>query len=117
MSTSETVVQPARTSPAGRAWKQRRWSLVRVCSPLLLVLWQIFSATGVIPQDVLPAPQLSFAAGLELIYNGKLSEAPEVSGLRVLEGLLLGGLVGTALGVAVGTDDSMAWSWGAAAID
>ena len=68
----------------------------------LVVLWQILSATGLIPQDVLPAPQLIVDAGLELIRNGKLVEALEVSGLRVLEGLLLGGLIGVGLGVAVG---------------
>ena len=75
---------------------------------LLVVLWQLFSATGLIPGDVLPAPQLIFDAGLQLIQNGKLVEALEVSGLRVVEGLLLGGLAGRRAGrgrraVAVGS--------------
>lgn len=69
---------------------------------VLLVLWQILSATGLISQDVLPAPQLIFDAGLQLIRSGKLVEALEVSGLRVFEGLLLDGFIGVALGVAVG---------------
>ena len=69
---------------------------------VLLVLWQILSATGLIPQDVLPAPQLIFDAGWQLIRNGKLVEALEVSGAARRRGPALGGLIGVALGVAVG---------------
>ncbi|MEC4763688.1 ABC transporter permease [Mycobacterium sherrisii] len=98
---AEAVAAPP--SAAGRARRQRRWTVLRIFSPVLLVvLWQFFSATGLIPQDVLPAPQLIFDAGLQLIRNGKLAEALEVSGLRVVEGLLLGGVIGVALGAAVG---------------
>jgi sulfonate transport system permease protein len=96
------VTEPAPTA-AGKVWQQRRWTILRISSPvLLLVLWQVLSATGLIPQDVLPAPQLIFDAGLDLIRNGKLVEALEVSGLRVVEGLALGGVIGVALGVIVG---------------
>jgi sulfonate transport system permease protein len=84
-------------------WGSHRWSILRWSSPVaLLVLWQLLSATGLIPGDVLPAPQLIFDAGWQLIQNGKLIEALEVSGLRVVEGLLLGGVTGVALGIAVG---------------
>ncbi|OBA64975.1 ABC transporter permease [Mycobacterium sp. 1100029.7] len=77
--------------------------MIRMSSPVVLVvLWQVLSATGLLPQDVLPAPQLIFDAGLQLIRNGKLVEALEVSGLRVVEGLVLGGVIGVALGVVVG---------------
>jgi sulfonate transport system permease protein len=101
-SPTETV-HPAPTPALGKPLGQRKWSIIRISSPVvLLALWQILSATGVIPQDVLPAPQLIFDAGLQLLRNGKLVEALEVSGLRVLEGLTLGGLIGVALGVAVG---------------
>jgi sulfonate transport system permease protein len=98
----ETVVKSVdQRSEAGR--HHRNVAIIRFSSPVaLLVLWQILSATGLIPQDVLPAPQLIFDAGLQLVRNGKLLEALEVSGLRVAEGLLLGGVVGVALGVAVG---------------
>jgi sulfonate transport system permease protein len=88
---------------ASGPWKRHKWSIIRFSSPVvLLALWQILSATGLIPQDVLPAPQLIFDAGLQLVRDGKLADALEVSGVRVLEGLALGGLVGVALGVAVG---------------
>ncbi|MEH3140019.1 MAG: ABC transporter permease [Mycobacterium kyogaense] len=77
--------------------------LIRLASPfLLLALWQIGSAAGLIPQDVLPAPSLIAEAGVELIRTGQLADALAVSGVRVIQGLLVGGTVGIALGIAVG---------------
>lgn len=100
---AETAAASSPASAAAKVRDQRRWTVIRISSPvLLLALWQALSATGLIPQDVLPAPQLIFDAGLQLIRNGKLAEALEVSGVRVVDGLLLGGIVGVALGVAVG---------------
>jgi sulfonate transport system permease protein len=102
-SSAQTVADAAPSSGVNRVWDTHRWSIIRLSSPVALVmLWQLLSATGLIPQDVLPAPQLILDAGSQLIQNGKLAEALEVSGLRVVEGLLLGGLIGVALGVAVG---------------
>ena len=77
--------------------------LIRLASPFeLLALWQIGSAIGLIPQDVLPAPSLIAEAGVELLRTGQLADALAVSGVRVVEGLLLGGVVGISLGIAVG---------------
>lgn len=90
------------TAPAGY-WARRKWGVIRVVSPVaLLALWQLGSAIGVIPQDVLPAPSLILDAGLELIRNGQLAAALHVSTMRVVEGLALGGAVGVAAGAAVG---------------
>ncbi|KUH81029.1 MULTISPECIES: ABC transporter permease [unclassified Mycobacterium] len=84
-------------------WRQRKWDAIRLASPVvLLALWQLGSAVGWIPQDVLPAPSLILEAGVELLRNGQLGDALHVSGIRVLEGLILGGVVGVALGTAVG---------------
>ena len=69
---------------------------------LLLALWQLGSAIGLIPQDVLPAPSLIGEAGVDLIRNGQLADALGVSGVRVIKGLVLGGAVGVVLGTAVG---------------
>ncbi|OBK25734.1 ABC transporter permease [Mycobacterium asiaticum] len=89
-------------SPAGR-WARRKWDILRWASPLLsLGIWQLGSAVEVIPESVLPAPSLIADAGLELIHNGQLFDALQVSGLRVIEGLALGGIVGLVLGSAVG---------------
>lgn len=98
------MAAPAVAVGAGNPGRRpRTWGLIRLISPLaLLALWQLGSAIGLIPQDVLPAPSLIFDAGIELIENGQLVDALHVSGIRVLEGLLLGGIVGVALGTAVG---------------
>ncbi|WP_082945814.1 ABC transporter permease [Mycobacterium sp. E1747] len=84
-------------------WGRRKWEFVRIASPLaLLALWQLGSALNVIPQDVLPAPSLIVDAGLELTRSGQLASALHISGIRVLEGLALGGAIGVAAGAAVG---------------
>ena len=94
----------AAPTPASKSrWGHRKLGLIRLASPLvLLALWQLGSALGLIPQDVLPAPSLIIEAGVELIENGQLADALRVSGIRVIEGLLLGGFLGVALGTAVG---------------
>ncbi|BDB42289.1 MULTISPECIES: ABC transporter permease [Mycobacterium] len=101
-----------RTGPTGR-WARRKWDLLRWVSPLLLLaLWQLGSAIALIPEDVLPAPSLIVEAGLELVGNGQLADALHVSGVRVIEGLVLGGVIGLALGAAVGLS-----RWFEAAVD
>jgi sulfonate transport system permease protein len=94
----------ASTTPApNRRWAPRKWGLIRLLSPLILLgIWQLGSALGVIPQDVLPAPSLIIEAGIQLIENGQLAGALQVSGIRVVEGLLLGGILGVVLGTTVG---------------
>ncbi|TGD86380.1 ABC transporter permease [Mycolicibacterium sp. CH28] len=83
--------------------RNRTRTIVRWASPaVLLVLWQLGSAIGLISQDVLPAPSLIAEAGVELIRNGQLVDALRVSGVRVVEGLILGGVIGVGLGTAVG---------------
>ena len=98
--TTSTELTPAR---ARARRNDRKWAFIRWASPLvLLILWQLGSAIGLIPQDVLPAPSLIVEAGIEVIENGQLADALRVSGVRVIEGLLLGGILGVALGTAVG---------------
>lgn len=93
-------------APAGGTsglWARRKWEVVRVVSPLaLLALWQLGSALGLIPADVLPAPSLILEAGVELTRNGQLAAALHISTVRVVEGLLLGGIIGIVAGAAVG---------------
>lgn len=90
-------------SPKGSVWQRYRWTVVRALSPVvLLVLWQIASAAGVLSERVLPAPSLIFDAGLELLRNGELADALAISGTRVVQGLVLGGVIGVALGALVG---------------
>ena len=110
-----SLTAPAAQSVGGRAAprRDRRWALLRLASPVvLLAIWQLGSALGVIPQHVLPAPSLIAEAGVELVRNGELAAALRVSGLRVAEGLVLGGLVGVTLGVVVGLS-----RWAEATVD
>lgn len=101
-----SFIDPASTSapsPRKAPRLHRRWAVIRLASPVaLLALWQLASAVGVLPQDVLPAPSLILEAGIDLIRNGQLADALRVSGVRVVEGLVLGGVIGVALGTAVG---------------
>ena len=103
-SPTELALPLAAPMPASNSqWGQRKWGLIRLASPLVLLgLWQVGSALGLIPHDVLPAPLLIAEAGVELIEDGELADALRVSGVRVIEGLLLGGFLGVALGTAVG---------------
>ncbi|MGU3437913.1 ABC transporter permease [Actinomycetes bacterium M1A6_2h] len=91
------------STPRQGPWQRYRWTVLRVLSPIaVLVLWQIASAAGVLSERVLPAPSLILDAGLELVRNGELVEALAVSGGRVVQGLILGGVIGVVLGALVG---------------
>ena len=84
-------------------WQRRRWTVLRALSPVaILVLWQVASAAGVLSERVLPAPSLILDAGWQLTTSGELAHALAVSGTRVVQGLLLGGIIGVLLGTVVG---------------
>ncbi|QYA92810.1 ABC transporter permease [Streptomyces anulatus] len=79
-----------------------RWVRRAVGPLLLLALWQVFSATGVLHPDVLASPGTIARAGADLVADGTLPAAMRVSLQRVVVGLLLGGVVGTALALVSG---------------
>lgn len=84
-------------------WQRRRWTVLRALSPVaILLLWQVASAAGVLSERVLPAPSLILDAGWQLTTSGELAHALTVSGTRVVQGLLLGGVIGVLLGTIVG---------------
>jgi len=68
-------IAPVTAENAG--WRQHKWGLIRLASPIVLVgLWQLASAVGLlISQDVLPAPSLIVEAGIEVVQNGQLTDA------------------------------------------
>ncbi|MFF1924668.1 ABC transporter permease [Streptomyces sp. NPDC058221] len=95
------AVTPA-TVRGARLRNVPRW-LRRTVGPLLLLaLWQISSATGVLHPDVLASPGTIARAGSDLIADGTLTSAMGISLQRVAVGLLLGGAVGTALALVSG---------------
>ncbi|MEG9547081.1 ABC transporter permease [Streptomyces griseus] len=109
----EKASAPTRTPPeleavvpasVRRSWLRAapRWVRRAVGPSLLLVLWQVFSATGVLHPDVLASPGTIARAGADLVADGTLPAAMGVSLQRVVVGLLLGGVVGTALALASG---------------
>lgn len=99
---SETPAPHVDPNRPGR-WSRHRWTVIRVLSPVgLVILWQIGSALRLIPERILPAPSLIVDAGVELARSGELADALVVSGTRVVEGLVLGGVVGVVLGSIVG---------------
>lgn len=65
--------------------------LLRWLSPFaIIIVWQLASYLGLLPERILPAPQLIAEAGWELTRSGQLGEALLISTGRVLQGLALG---------------------------
>ena len=68
----------------------------------LVLLWQVAASAGLIPPNILPAPSAVLAAAWRLLENGQLAANLGVSTARALAGLLIGGGIGFALGLANG---------------
>ncbi|MEV5979507.1 ABC transporter permease [Streptomyces sp. NPDC052114] len=87
---------------SSRRTRVPRW-LRRTSGPLLLLaLWQLLSATGVLTSDVLASPGTIAQVGRDLIADGSLPNAMGVSLQRVAVGLLFGTVIGTALALVSG---------------
>ncbi|MFN3600694.1 MAG: ABC transporter permease [Dietzia sp.] len=103
VSPTTNTPRPGRGDP-GRRRPRRPTTWLRWLSPVLLILiWQVAGATGVLPERILPAPQLIAESALELIASGELLDALAVSSVRVVQGFVLGAVAGLVLGVVVGT--------------
>ncbi|WP_370410420.1 ABC transporter permease [Streptomyces fradiae] len=87
---------------ARRLPRPPRWLRRAVGPVLLLVLWQVLSATGVLSGDVLASPGTVARAGGELVRDGTLPHAMLVSLQRVAVGLLIGGAAGVSLALMSG---------------
>jgi sulfonate transport system permease protein len=68
----------------------------------LIVGWEIAADAGLIAARVLPAPSAVARAFWQTWQNGSLVENVGVSALRAIEGLLIGGVLGFALGIVNG---------------
>lgn len=98
--TGEQASVPAREAPArSRSWKP----LLRLISPLaLLVLWQVASSAGLVPERTLASPAQVASAAAELWSDGSLQDALTVSVQRVVLGAALGIAVAVLLGMLAG---------------
>ncbi|MCE4947326.1 ABC transporter permease subunit [Streptomyces albulus] len=89
-------------SASSRRRRVPRW-LRRATGPvLLLVLWQVLSATGVLQTDVLTSPGTIARTAGGLFADGTLPSAMAVSVQRVAVGLVSGVVVGVGLGLLSG---------------
>ncbi|MDX7952851.1 ABC transporter permease subunit [Lichenihabitans sp. Uapishka_5] len=71
--------------------------------PIALVgLWQAACMAGLVPETVLPRPSAVLATGWAMVRTGELPAAMAVSFGRALAGLVVGGGIGFALGLANG---------------
>ncbi|RDI43852.1 ABC transporter permease [Nocardia mexicana] len=78
-----------------------RW--VRLVSPVLLIaLWQLASATGVLPERLLAAPTAVVDTAIELVRDGTLPQAISVSLQRAAIGFAIGAAIGIGLAVLAG---------------
>jgi sulfonate transport system permease protein len=81
----------------------RAGALIPWIVPLLIVLvWQIACASGLVPVRVLPAPSDVARAGWKLVLSGELERNIWVSFWRAGLGFLIGGGIGFAFGLANG---------------
>ncbi|MEW9515904.1 ABC transporter permease [Streptomyces tubercidicus] len=87
---------------SGRRWAVPRWLRRAVGPVVLLVLWQVLSASGALAEETLASPGTIAATAGDLVADGTLPSAMLVSLQRVAVGLLLGGVVGVVLALASG---------------
>ena len=93
----------SRTSPSGRGWHRLPRPLRRTLGPaLILAVWWILSATGVLRPEVLAGPPAILKAAVSLWQAGDLPTALWVSLHRVLIGLGLGAVFGIGIALLCG---------------
>jgi sulfonate transport system permease protein len=69
---------------------------------LLLVLWELAAANGILKETVMPRPSKIGQVLWKLILNGSLAKDIEISLLRALAGYVVGALAGIVLGIGIG---------------
>lgn len=94
---------PGRRTPRSGVLRPRALKVIRWASPVVvLVLWQVASATGLLAEQTLASPVQLAGTAWELIQDGTLQEAVLVSARRAALGFLLGAAVAVVLGTIVG---------------
>jgi len=66
----------------------------------IIAIWQAASSLGLLADSVLPSPLAVLAAGWRLTLSGELPRNIEISFLRAIAGLAVGGGIGFSLGLA-----------------
>lgn len=101
---TETTVTTQTGAPRRSVWDRHGARVLGgLAVPIaVLILWQLVTATGVIPAYRLPPPASVFHAGIELHERGELWRHVAISVQRVLIGFSIGSLVGLAAAAVVG---------------
>jgi len=68
----------------------------------VILLWQLLTGSGWLPQKILPTPEAVGRSAVTLAKSGDLYRHVSVSARRALLGLALGGSIGFALGLLTG---------------
>jgi sulfonate transport system permease protein len=71
----------------------------------LIVVWETLARFGFIAPNVLPAPSAVAIAGWDALLSGQLLANMWISTVRAVAGLVVGGLIGFAFGLANGLSD------------
>ncbi|HEY6786180.1 MAG TPA: ABC transporter permease [Trebonia sp.] len=111
--TATNIPLPAFGQPPPIATEQitprhrRRVAVPRVLRRLVgvaavIVIWQLLSSTGRLPETIVGSPAAVWDQALTLIGNGQLGAAIGASLQRVALGLLIGGIAGIALALISG---------------
>jgi sulfonate transport system permease protein len=98
---------PAVGEPIGRTKRlgSRRWVIVvggALLPIVILVVWQVVTATGIASTSQLPSPEMVWEAAVDLAQRGLLWQYIAISTQRVVIGFLIGAVLGLALGAVVG---------------
>lgn len=88
-----------------RRGRLSRIALGLVLPLLVLALWEIGAATGIVSTRLIPPPSEILATVVDLAADGALWDHTLATTLRVLLGFVLGALVGTVLGAASGVSE------------
>ncbi len=81
--------------------------LIRLAGPWLvplglIIVWQVFAGSGLIPHRILPSPLEVMQAGFHLTLTGEMHMHLWESSQRALVGLVIGGTIGFVLGLLNG---------------
>jgi sulfonate transport system permease protein len=93
--------RPTVAADRRRSWWPR-WATRAISPVAAIVLWQVLSSTGVLPEHLLSGPVQIAKAGWTITANGELPQALLVSLRRVVIGAVLGCVAGVGLGLISG---------------
>lgn len=93
---------PVERSRASGPRRHLRGARALVLPLLILLVWQLIQAHALVPANLLPTPAAVLETVGSLASTGELLDHIAITSWRVLQGFVLGALVGTGLGALTG---------------